>query len=580
MANLLLTSVLPGNDAPRVHASAAVVVASFGDPVARDYAASLAQSIDVDLSCPGAITRLQAFDRSDVVLFLPQQWNADRMILLDSLLEQGVKRITIISTFRVHFGDDAAMRAESYVLDRVKGTTIRTMVIRPAHVLGERAPATVNLRRIAFLAPLVPARLRSCCIDANDLFAAINRARGANARNRVWTVLGPNRSWKDRLRDYRGRGFVQACLTLVSLVLALLLVGQAAALLLDLFARWQPSLQCWSFDTLRPRSLAELLALCNPCNMHVKVVGYNNGVVHFGHRFPDKTVISTVHCHRIVRTRTDEIKADCGATVRDARNFVAASQQELYVVPNYSYVCLGTAFFVPIHGSASDCATLAETITQIVLYDPSSDRFIRATSDESDFRERVYRIDGRVVLLRLRLRVKPRVGYVVRRELSEHTDAAKLLDALRDTQCANVEIRKSKGTNSKVEIAKYYPAGMNVPGAVELPRDALGCLWDRLEENALTSFLMHALTRWFAWHVELFFTADEFRTFWQTHQTLPLRKIQLRYIRRDGLPHSPFRDDDCVSVDMFMLRWNRAAFETYLSQTFAIVRTNPGKHSQ
>jgi hypothetical protein len=80
--------------------------------------------------------------------------------------------------------------------------------------------------------------------------------------------------------------------------------------------------------------------------------------------------------------------------------------------------------------------------------------------------------------------------------------------------------------------------------------------------------------------VELFFTSEEFATFWGTHQSLPLRKLQLRYIRRDGLPHSPFRDHDCVSVDLFMLRRERERFETYLRQTFAVVRSNPGKHSR
>ena len=90
---------------------------------------------------------------------------------------------------------------------------------------------------------------------------------------------------------------------------------------------------------------------------------------------------------------------------------------------------------------------------------------------------------------------------------------------------------------------------------------------------------MHALTRHFAWHVELFFTAEEFATFWAGHRALPLRKIQLRAIRRDGFPHSPFRDHDCVSADLFMFRRHRRRFEEYLARTFAVVRSNPGKHS-
>ena len=53
-----------------------------------------------------------------------------------------------------------------------------------------------------------------------------------------------------------------------------------------------------------------------------------------------------------------------------------------------------------------------------------------------------------------------------------------------------------------------------------------------------------------------------------------------RYIRRDGMPHSPFRDHDCVSVDLFMLRRHRRRFEAYLKDTFPVVRTNPGKHSR
>jgi hypothetical protein len=101
-----------------------------------------------------------------------------------------------------------------------------------------------------------------------------------------------------------------------------------------------------------------------------------------------------------------------------------------------------------------------------------------------------------------------------------------------------------------------------------------------MEENLISSFVLHALTRYFAWHVELFFTAEEFATFWEGHRALPLRKLQLRYIRRDGMPHSPFREHDSVSVDLFMLRRHRRRFEAYLTKTFPAVRTNPGKHSR
>src|SRR5262249_59090433 len=149
------------------------------------------------------------------------------------------------------------------------------------------------------------------------------------------------------------------------------------------------------------------------------------------------------------------------------------------------------------------------------------------------------------------------------------------------TRATNVEIRKSSAARDEVTVARYYRDPGEAPSPVlELPRDALGRLWDRLEERAVTSFLMHALTRHLAWHVELFFTADEFATFWATHRDLPLRKIQLRYLRRDGFPHSPCRDHDCVSADLFLFRPYQRRFEDYLKRTFAVVRSNPGKHSR
>jgi hypothetical protein len=591
------------------HRCGFVVVASFGDPVAADYVADATQHRLAELSQRDATVKLRAgLDRArleDIVLFLPPRLGAFERGALDALLalakEHQTSFIGIVSTFRVHLGAEAAAEAEGYVLDQLKDTRTRVAIFRPAHILSEHSTASINLHRFSFLAPLVPGRYRSCCVAGAELFAAINDARHGSHCRRIYALLGPNRPWKERLREHRGHGVVQTFLAFTCFVFALLLVGHFTAIMFDLLMRWRPSLRHWNFDTLQPRSFQELLALYNPHNFqYVKVVGYNNGVVHFGHRFPGKTVISTVMCNRVrfhrspfagggLGVRQDRvINADCGTTIRKVMDFLAEAGQELYVLPNYSYVCLGTAFFVPIHGSASDYATVAEIITRVLLYNPVSDRFLRASSDEPAFREHLYNMRSNILLLRVCLRVKPKDRYFVHREELHDATAEELLNALRDPGAANVEVRKSKASSTIVELSKYYQADREgepcrVSGRVdllEIPRDSLGRLWDRLEENAITSFLMHALTRWFAWHVELFFSAEEFKTFWHSHQALPLRKIQLRYIRRDGLPHSPFCEHDCVSVDMFLFRWHRKAFEAYVKQTFAVVRSNPGKHSQ
>src|SRR5262249_37843888 len=140
------------------------------------------------------------------------------------------------------------------------------------------------------------------------------------------------------------------------------------------------------------------------------------------------------------------------------------------------------------------------------------------------------------------------------------------------------EIRKSGAAAATVQVYQYFTAKDHCEqAALEQPRDALGRLWDRLEENPITSFLFHTLTRSLAYHTELFLSEQEFARFWETHRALPIRKIQLRFIRRDGWPHSPFRDRDCISVDLFMLKKHRNRFESYVKQTLPTARTNPGK---
>jgi hypothetical protein len=547
-----------------------VLVAGAGNPVAADYAAALGRR---------AVSAADAPARAaDVVLFLkPRPTERDRREL-DELLtlarERGAGFVGVVSTFRTHLGDPEAAAAESHVLDRLKGSTARTVVFRPGFVLSPGSRTTAALRRFGPCFPLVPKRLRGCFVTGDELFAAIERERSApvRGRRRAVAVLGPNRPWREVLAEHRPRGVLPACLTVVCRLLSLLMIGQLIAL----------ALRRWDCGTLYPRTLHELRGLCHPANArHVKVVGYNHGVNHFGHRYPGRTVVSTVRLNRVRRPAPDRIRADCGATVRRALDVLAATGQTLYVVPNFSYVCLGTAYFVPIHGSAADFSCLAETVTRVLLYDTAGDRLIAASREEPAFREHVYDLKSDVVLLRLEVSVKPQSRYYMNREELHDPDAATVLAALRDERATNVEVRKANAAGDTATVARFYnDAGGAQAPVLELPRDALGRLWDRLEENRLTAFLMHALTRHLAWHIELFFTAEEFARFWADHRQLPLRKIQLRFIRRDGFPHSPFCDHDCVSSDMFMLRRHRQAFEGYLAKTFAVVRSNPGKHSR
>ncbi len=644
---------MPALAEPRAGAGGLSVI-GFGDPVAADYVAYASHRTRDDIVLADETVGLPAgpnvravstealsadhFEAlASLVIFLPPNMTDRRRHVLERVVALAADCspafVCIVRTGEA-FGDESSSQDLDHCLRRLRNRVGRIVALRPGHILSPHSRPFALLRKLGACYPLVPRRIRGCCIEGNELFEAIEQERRAalngvfkthaggmdkrtrlpmeqpaepgkhgqasalahfthfqldrtetkgrrSRRPRVYMLLGPNRPWRDWLAEHRARGPVQLVVTVTCQLLALLGVGQLAALLISAAARRWPSLRRLNIGTLQPCSFRQLLALYNKYNYHyVKVVGYNNGVNHFGHRYPGKTVVSTVRLGRVVRAGQNSIRADCGATIRKARDSLTAAGQDLYVIPNYSYVCLGTAFFVPIHGSAAAYSCVADTISKVVLYDPVLDRMISTTRDEPDFRDRVYDLTADVLLLRLNLNVKPQSRYYAHAQELEDPGADLLLDALRDSRAANAEVRKSKAAGSAVQVIKYYnDAGDSESPVLELPRDSLGRLWDRLEENPVTSFLMHALTRQLAFHVELFFTPEEFATFWNDHRGLPLRKIQLRYIKRDGLPRSPFRDHDCVSADTFMFRRHRGVFEEYLKRTFTVVRANPGKHS-
>ena len=620
----------------RADAVGTLIIVDLGDAISVDLAEFMSRSGELDVFL--ASTRQNVLDAGTRVTHLsidelsglwPKRDGDDShdmslLLVLNPLMREREHRaidqavqfahqhrpgfVGIISSFRFHLGDPVIEELEETILGAIRDLTARIVVFRPGHILSQRGAVGQFLRRFAPFYPLFPRSLTSCFVGGAELFGAIDEERrkpterpihaawpnGDNApeqprrvgrsvsdKARAITLLGANRSWRDMAYESQTAPGSRALPTIASTMLSWLLVGHAAALVLNLLSRRSPRFRQWNVQTLKPRSIREIVSLCHRLNRgHVRVVGYNTGVNHFGHRYKDKTIVSTVRCHRVKAAGPNSLKADCGATIRTALDFLAQNSQELYVVPNYSYVCLGTAFFVPIHGSAVEFSTVADTVCGVVLYDPDTDRIIAARRHDPEFGEHVYNLNSQAVVLRLKLLTKPKAAYFVSRATLTNPSADEILGALRDPEATNVEIRQGHAASAKVTVARYYTdAGKSSAPALELPRDALGRLWDRLEENPVSSFLMHALSRHVAWHTELFLTPREFEIFWREHHSLPLRKIQLRYLRHDGQPHSPFRTEDCVSADLFLFRMHKSRFLEYLKTRLPSVRTNPGKHS-
>ena len=339
------------------------------------------------------------------------------------------------------------------------------------------------------------------------------------------------------------------------------------------------------WGTLTPQSVEELLALYNPYNYEqIQLAGYNTGVQHFGWTFPEKTVVKTIETGKRIRLVGDQFQVDAGMTLKRAIQFLNERGKEFLVIPNYSYISMGTCFFVPIHGSGSEVSNLGDTIEKAVLYLPDEDRLRVVRRGDEAFSRYLYCPDSKALVLRLTFRVRDKTRYFMTESTVLDSTPTDIVRELNDPQASNVEIRKSHAADRSVTIRKYYEQedGGDVQSGdlMELPKDSLGRVWDRLEETPVVSTLFHHFVKRYGYHVELFLNEQEFDRFWQSHDRLPLRKIQLRRMKRDGMLHSPCRDSDRISADIFMKRVDKDEFLDYVEHHIPEVRFNPGKHSK
>jgi hypothetical protein len=425
------------------------------------------------------------------------------------------------------------------------------------------------------------------------------------------TILGVRRSWKSVLAVHTTDQHADEAESLLSILCGRLGVQWFIAVLIRVLIRLVPSARQVDFLTLKPRAVREMISLYNRHNCRdIQLAGYNNGVNHFGWKFPDKTVVLTTALpgktqlsdasmldlearlrasglFRETNSRSDDGSAssgthftvDAGLTLKHCIQELNRHDREFYVVPNYSWISMGTLFFVPVHGSGSHVSTLGDTIEDVLLYDGESEQFIFARRGDRLFRDAMYDTSRHRLLLRLTLRVKPKSVYSVRQETLENPSAEDILRVFEDPEASNVEIRKNRAASSAVDIRRYYVDSPTTAGALEMPRDSIGRVWDRLEETPIASTLFHWFVRRFAFHVELFLLPEEFLIFWQHHKSLPISKIQLRQILKDGITHSACRQASCISADLFMTRNNRDVFLGFISTHLPNVRFNPGKQS-
>jgi len=585
-------SVVP--DATRTAAGPTLVVdllGSFGAAYAAEFASVQRPFITTEgryESLAKVIAGAPSIER--LVLILPAERSPELVAILDlcaSITAENPRcRTCLVGSSRAHFGDAAYQRMEDDAVKSFRAAANGVVVLRAGNVRAAASPRSLQRRLLAPLYPLLTLRFRSCFLSRHELFEAVEDLLGRPlAKSRTVTLLGENRPLRDVAAESVVPGLHSAVVSTFAHMLGMLFIGQVVGFVFALLALRFTPLRRFQCDTLEPTTVDELLCLYNPYNRrHVALAGYNTGVKHFGWQYPGRTVVKTTGCGRRVRVRDSSVVIDAGVTIKRVVGELNRVDRQLYVVPNYSYVSLGTAFFVPIHGSASDVSTLGETIERVLIYDPAIDRIVSIARGEAAFERYMYDPQSGILVLRLTLRIRSQLRYFKQTAELNSPTAAEVWQLFADPTAANIELRKSRATESSVQVSKYYtlPTGSESTiddRAMEIPRDSIGRIWDRLEENPLASVLFHGFVRRFGFHVELFLGAEEFQIFWEAHTRLPLSKIQLRFVRRDGITHSPFGRRDCISADLFMRRSKSPAFLRFMKDKLPHARFNPGKHS-
>ena len=578
---------------PQQTTAAHFVIVDLGNPVALDVSEALAVAAETSVQyvAPNSELPSDTGDAASVIVFTRSGTQR-----LDSVEVSRVAKhlpvapgtqVCFVTGCASHFEVDRSHRDFQCVSPGARNSLqvpLRdSQLLRTSFVLSPRSPVSRWCRRLSWLSPLLADSPRAGFVTLEELTECLQSQTvvSDDARQSAdITLLGANRSWRDVLETCHSSNILSNALLLIATCLKFFGAGILLRATFRLATSLRPTLRRYDFDTMTPQSEAELLSLCQRHNFrHVEVCGYNNGVNHFGWKHDGKTIVPTTETGTTIDIDDDHVLVDAGVTLKKCIQSLADAGKQFYVVPNYSYIGMGTVFFVPVHGSGSDVSTLGDTIEWVRLFNPETGEFIEAARGEPLFQNTMYNRRSGLILLQLIFRVRQATQYFVQKTEQTAPSAADVWNLFCDEETSNIEVRKNRAASDEIQIAKYYPGNSDSTDRLSVPRDTIGSLWDRLEENRVTAYLFHLLVRKLAYHVEVFLREDEFTIFWEHHQRLPVSKIQLRLAKRDGMPHSPFGDADCVSADLFMSRRRREEFLEFVRSHLPNVRLNPGKQS-
>jgi len=623
MTQAALLSSIPSPASGSIRGASEVILATASSSVARDYVFARTRKaasgsgdklFSVALTFPNSEvfsegtspctppqcepgeTRPQAVENRPLLatIFLDRRTlHNDAQFLLPELVQlaaSGLPRMLIVIVNDAPLSDHPiGDSVENLVTSRLMPWNLQLTFVRTGIILNHSGGTVFWLKKLSNFRKMIPPQWSACLLSASRFFSILEYERrllcrpAADAPN--WTSIrrisipGRRTTWQHAFEELLPESQTPFLTRIAISIWWFTGMGHLIPTLLKLIQSFVTNSRESSRPVFSPASWRTLLRFCNRHSVDdIKIAGYNNGINHFGWKFPSQMVLSTSRIPGTIRLSGDCVTVDASVTLKDVMKYLEQKDRELQVIPNYSYICMGTSFFVPIHGSGSEVSTLGDTIESVLLFDRTREEFVFLKRGDEAFRCAMYDRSYPWLLVRLTLRTQKKRHFSMETSVLQDPSAEQVLAMFDNASASHVEIRKSHARQQQINLRIFRPIS-DASSSLKLPRDHIGRTWDLLEETPVASSLFHWFVRTFAYHVELFMTHEEFQIFWKHHRSLPISKIQLRRVLKDGMANSACRDHDCISADLFMTRRNRDVFTRFISQHLPDVRSNPGKQS-
>ncbi|MFN8710185.1 MAG: hypothetical protein ACK50J_26225, partial [Planctomyces sp.] len=510
VVNYLRTSGEAGTCTTEQRTRRRLVLTDSGGVSVEDYI-NAADSLNADErfrsgsthGCLITETELRSCDVSsapeEIVVFMEGSVTprALRLMSLVRTLGQGNRTqcVVVITSLQRHLTENPDQTLEQTLLFQLKPCLSALTVIRTGMILSPNSSVTRSARRFGATLPLISPALSGTFLTIESLVAIIETEMQLQQLQdnctpltdssgvRTLTVPGSRRLLRDVVSEVTSppenvsSRIVQFAFQAAAAIGVRWMIAES----LRFLAKISTSCRKLTSDTLHPQSVEELRQLCNRHSTdQIQIAGCNNGVRHFGWKFPSKTVVLTTRMPGRAELLDDppgvsfetlsftasvtpnvgkpvrRFRVDAGLTLKYCIDELARSGYEFFVVPNYSYISMGTLFFVPIHGSGSRVSTLGDTIEEVTLWNRCTEQHATARRGDELFRQVMYSPSGHWVVLSLTLAVRGRTRYTVHCESLHHSTADDILEILNDTEASNVEIRRHSASSTSIDVSRYY----------------------------------------------------------------------------------------------------------------------------